>query len=222
MPVDVRTVYITAAACYFMIAAGLFFFQPREFQRYGIREWIVGQILYGAFWALMGLRGIIPDFISFIFRPRYFIRQLFGVICGCPGISATPLPPGSSVYPRDCHRLVFPVLLGLHGPYASPGHFPCPVVHRPDRCHRLHPPVRPGRAKDSFPVVYRLHLSLLCRPLVLPFARTVHLSLPADPDDGDQSLPARFADVWIRIGKSCLHRFFAHDPRTDGGRASGQ
>ena len=66
MTPDYQTSSLALAACFFLFAGGLFFFQTREVRKDGVTEWIVGQFLIGLYWLFMGLRGTIPDFLSIL------------------------------------------------------------------------------------------------------------------------------------------------------------
>ena len=66
MPLDIRITFIAIAVSCFLFTGGLYFFQTREFRRNGVLEWIVGQFLLGVYWVFLGLRGLIPDFLSIL------------------------------------------------------------------------------------------------------------------------------------------------------------
>jgi PAS domain S-box-containing protein len=61
MILDVRTMYIAMASTCFIVAAAL-----STTQREGTRQWALGWALQGAFWMLVGLRGIVWDFVSIV------------------------------------------------------------------------------------------------------------------------------------------------------------
>ncbi len=66
MNLDVRTMYIAMAATCFIVAFGLFIFQAGRFRRDGTLSWIFGWAFQGAFWVLLGLRGLVWDFFSIV------------------------------------------------------------------------------------------------------------------------------------------------------------
>jgi PAS domain S-box-containing protein len=50
----------------FIVAGVIYFFQSRQFRTDGVREWSAGYIFQGVYWVFLGLRGLIPDFLSII------------------------------------------------------------------------------------------------------------------------------------------------------------
>ncbi|MGD0231674.1 MAG: PAS domain-containing protein [Syntrophorhabdales bacterium] len=66
MILDVRTMYVAMAATCFIVAAALLTLRVRRVRRDGALLWAVGCAFQGAFWVLLGLRGIIGDFLSIV------------------------------------------------------------------------------------------------------------------------------------------------------------
>ncbi len=66
MFLDVRTMYIAMAATCFIVAAGFLALQARRRWRDGALQWTLGWAVQGAFWVLLGLRGVIGDFFSIV------------------------------------------------------------------------------------------------------------------------------------------------------------
>jgi PAS domain S-box-containing protein len=66
MSLDIRTLYMVAGASCFLVAGAFLFFQSRQFRKDGVREWSMGYAFQGTYWLLLGLRGLIPDFLSII------------------------------------------------------------------------------------------------------------------------------------------------------------
>jgi PAS domain S-box-containing protein len=66
MVLDYRIASIALGVCFFFFAGGLFFFQARRTRKDGVNEWIAGQFLIGLYSVLMGLRGVVPDFLSIL------------------------------------------------------------------------------------------------------------------------------------------------------------
>ena len=66
MILDLRTMYIALGATCFIVSAALLTFQTRQFRRDGSLQWALGWALYGGFMVLIGLRGIIGDFLSIV------------------------------------------------------------------------------------------------------------------------------------------------------------
>lgn len=66
MSLDVRTLYIVMGVSCFLVAAAFLFFQARPLRTDGVREWSAGYACQGIYWIFLGLRGIIPDFLSVI------------------------------------------------------------------------------------------------------------------------------------------------------------
>jgi len=58
--------YISMAATCFLIAAALLIFQAGRFRRDGVIQWTLGYAFQGVFLTLIGLRGIIWDFLSIV------------------------------------------------------------------------------------------------------------------------------------------------------------
>jgi len=71
MNLDVRTIYMAMGAACFIAAIAIFAFHAGRFQRDGALSWTVGWVLQGAFWALIGLRGIIWNFISVVIASTF-------------------------------------------------------------------------------------------------------------------------------------------------------
>ena len=63
---DVRTMYIAMGAICFFTAAALFTLRTRPSRRDGALEWALGWAFEGAFYVLVGLRGIAGDFLSIV------------------------------------------------------------------------------------------------------------------------------------------------------------
>ncbi len=66
MILDLRTMYIAMGATCFIVAASLLTVQTRQSRRDGSLQWAIGWALYGGFLVLIGLRGIIGDFLSIV------------------------------------------------------------------------------------------------------------------------------------------------------------
>ena len=66
MNLDVRTMYMAMAANSFIVAMALFISHAGRFRRDGTLTWTVGWVFQGAFWILLGLRGVIWDFVSIV------------------------------------------------------------------------------------------------------------------------------------------------------------
>ncbi len=66
MSLDVRTLFILMGVICSLVSGAFLFFQAHEFRRDGVREWSAGHALQGAYWVLLGLRGIVPDFLSIL------------------------------------------------------------------------------------------------------------------------------------------------------------
>lgn len=66
MTLDVRTMYMAMAANSFIVAMALFISHAGRFRRDGTLAWTVGWVFQGAFWTLLGLRGVIWDFVSIV------------------------------------------------------------------------------------------------------------------------------------------------------------
>ncbi|HMK77951.1 MAG TPA: hypothetical protein VK568_17465, partial [Thermodesulfobacteriota bacterium] len=66
MNLDVRTMYMAMAAACFIVAIAIFAFHAGRFRRDGAFSWTLGWVLQSAFWTLVGLRGIIWNFISVV------------------------------------------------------------------------------------------------------------------------------------------------------------
>ena len=72
MILDLRTMYIALGATCFIVSAGLLALQARQFRRDGSLQWALGWALHGGFWLLVGLRGIIGDFLSIVIANTFF------------------------------------------------------------------------------------------------------------------------------------------------------
>ena len=66
MILDVRTMCIALGAICFIVGAALLTLQAGRFRRDGTLPWALGWAFQGAFWVLLGLRGIIGDFLSIV------------------------------------------------------------------------------------------------------------------------------------------------------------
>lgn len=66
MVLDYRSASLALGVCFFLFAGGLFVFQARRTRKDGVNEWIAGQFLIGLYSVLLGLRGMIPDFLSIV------------------------------------------------------------------------------------------------------------------------------------------------------------
>ena len=71
MNLDVRTMYMAMAATCLLVAAGLFTLQAGRFRRDGTLQWSVGWAFQGVFWTLVGLRGVIWDFVSIVIASTF-------------------------------------------------------------------------------------------------------------------------------------------------------
>jgi len=80
MNLDVRTMYMAMAVACFIVAIAIFAFHAGRFRRDGALSWTVGWVLQGAFWALIGLRGIIWNFISVVIAST-FLAASFSLLC---------------------------------------------------------------------------------------------------------------------------------------------
>ena len=88
MNIDVRTMHIANAACCFIVAAALSAFGAGRFRRDGVLQWALGWAFQGTCWTLLGLRGVVWDFLSIVIAnslltatyPLFYaaIRQLQG------------------------------------------------------------------------------------------------------------------------------------------------
>jgi cytochrome bd-type quinol oxidase subunit 2 len=58
--------YMAMAASCFIVAMALFIFHAGRFRRDGTLLWTVGWVFQGASWTLIGLRGLIWDFVSIV------------------------------------------------------------------------------------------------------------------------------------------------------------
>ena len=76
MNVDVRTMYIAMAATCFIVAMALFISHAGRFRRDGTLSWTVGCVFQGAFWTLVGLRGVIWDFVSIVVANTFLAASL--------------------------------------------------------------------------------------------------------------------------------------------------
>ena len=72
MILDLRTMYIALGITCFIVAAALLTFQTRQFRRDGSLQWAIGWAFYGGFMVLIGLRGIIGDFLSIVIANTLF------------------------------------------------------------------------------------------------------------------------------------------------------
>jgi PAS domain S-box-containing protein len=75
MILDVRTMYIAMAAICFIVAAALLTLQTRRSRRDGALQWALGWALQGSFWVLVGLRGIIGDFLSIVIAHTFLVAS---------------------------------------------------------------------------------------------------------------------------------------------------
>jgi len=66
MSLDVRTLYIVMGVSCFLVSGSFLFFQAHEFRTDGVKEWSAGYAFQGIYWVLLGLRGVIPDFLSIV------------------------------------------------------------------------------------------------------------------------------------------------------------
>jgi PAS domain S-box-containing protein len=66
MNLDVRTMYMAMAATCSIVAMALFIMYAGRFRRDGTLLWSAGWVLQGIFWTLLGLRGLIWDFVSIV------------------------------------------------------------------------------------------------------------------------------------------------------------
>ena len=81
MNLDVRTMYMAMAATCFIVALSLFIFQVGRFRRDGTLLWTVGWTFQGAFWILLGLRGVVWDFVSIVVA-HTFLAASFSLFYG--------------------------------------------------------------------------------------------------------------------------------------------
>ena len=72
MILDVRTMYMALAATCFIVAAALLTLQTQRLRGNGAVQWALGWALQGGFWALVGLRGIVGDFLSIVVANTFF------------------------------------------------------------------------------------------------------------------------------------------------------
>jgi len=66
MFLDFRNASILLGVCFFLFSGGLFTLLPRQTRKDGMSEWIAGQFLIGLYLVFLGLRGVIPDFLSVV------------------------------------------------------------------------------------------------------------------------------------------------------------
>ena len=66
MIVDIRIMYIALAATCFIVAAVLSAIGTGRPRRDGTLQWVLGWAVQGAYWTLLGLRGIAWDFVSIV------------------------------------------------------------------------------------------------------------------------------------------------------------
>ena len=81
MSLDVRTMYMAMAATCFIVALSLFIFQVGRFRRDGTLLWTVGWTFQAAFWTLLGLRGVVWDFVSIVVA-HTFLAASFSLLYG--------------------------------------------------------------------------------------------------------------------------------------------
>ena len=92
MTIDVRTMYIAMAATCLIVAASLSVANVGRIRRDGTLLWALGWAFQGGFWAFIGLRGTIWDFVSIVVANTCWtasysllysaIRQFRGRACG--------------------------------------------------------------------------------------------------------------------------------------------
>jgi two-component system, cell cycle sensor histidine kinase and response regulator CckA len=63
---DVSTMYFSLGAVCFIMAATLAVLERGRFREDGAREWALGWAIQGGYWVLLGLRGIVWDFLSIV------------------------------------------------------------------------------------------------------------------------------------------------------------
>jgi PAS domain S-box-containing protein len=66
MSLDIRTLYMVMGVTCFIVAGAFLFFESRQFRTGGVWEWSAGYAFQGSYWIFIGLRGLIPDFLSII------------------------------------------------------------------------------------------------------------------------------------------------------------
>jgi PAS domain S-box-containing protein len=66
MSMDAQTLYMVMGVSCFIVAAAFLFFQARQFRTDGVRAWSAGYAFQGIYWVFLGLRGVIPDFLSIL------------------------------------------------------------------------------------------------------------------------------------------------------------
>jgi PAS domain S-box-containing protein len=66
MFLDYRSASVALGICFFLFAGGLFVFQAPRTRKDGMNEWILSQFLIGLYSVLLGLRGVVPDFLSIV------------------------------------------------------------------------------------------------------------------------------------------------------------
>ena len=66
MTIDLHTMYVAMAATCFIVAASFSIINAGRFRRDGTFLWALGWAFQGGFWALIGFRGILPDFLSIV------------------------------------------------------------------------------------------------------------------------------------------------------------
>jgi len=79
MNLDVRTMYMAMGAACFIVAIAIFIFHAGRFRRDGTLAWAIGWVFQGAFWVLVGLRGVIWDFVSIVVA-HTFLAASFSIL----------------------------------------------------------------------------------------------------------------------------------------------
>ena len=129
MILDVRTMFIAMAATCFIVAAGFFILQARRVRRDGALQWTLGWAFQAAFWVLLGLRGIIWDFVSIVVATTFLAASFSFLYAAVREFQGRPyhrgillLPPAftfvffwyfSAYVDRLSYRIIFFSLLSI-------------------------------------------------------------------------------------------------------------
>jgi PAS domain S-box-containing protein len=107
MIIDVRTMFIATGASCLIVAMALSAIEVGRFRRDGMRQWAFGWACQGAFYALVGLRGTVWDFVSIVIANTCFAASyslFYAAICIFQG---RPYGRGILLFPPAAAFLFF-------------------------------------------------------------------------------------------------------------------